>query len=98
MRNKSRRDGTLLTAGFSLRTNGSSMMKSPAGTTLDIHIPVAAASVVPAGLGRGGGYSVRRLKPTVNKVPSLRDLLRMQQFETKIGAVKRQFGAVNCSH
>jgi hypothetical protein len=48
---------------------------------------------------------VRRLKPAVNKVPSLRDLLRMRQFETKIGAVKRQFGAVkrqfdavNCSH
>jgi hypothetical protein len=102
---KSRRDDTLLTVCFSLRTNGNSM-RSPAGTTLDSgELRVESAewrpltitlnsqlftlnsqlkSVVPAGLGGGGGYSVRKLKPTVNKVSSLRDFSIMRQFETSI--------------
>ncbi|MDR1887409.1 MAG: hypothetical protein LBQ70_05780 [Prevotellaceae bacterium] len=44
---KSRRDNTLLTAGFSLRTGRTPSLTSPAGTTLEY---VATKSVVIAGL------------------------------------------------
>ena len=74
---KSRRDGILLTVDFNLRTgNVSCPLQSPAGTIL-----------LPPHWGRVGVGLVsslqdllmiwqqffRRLKPTVNEVPSLRD-------------------------
>ena len=67
---KSRRDGTLLTVGFNLRKRSNVWaMKSPEGT-----IFTYPKSVVPAGLCvECVARPVRRLKSTVNKVPSLRD-------------------------
>ena len=67
---KSRRDNTLLTVDFNLRKrNDIYAQQSPAGTTLCKRTQVSslrdlAGCVVPL---------FRRLKPTVNKVPSLRD-------------------------
>jgi hypothetical protein len=56
-------------------------LESPAWTTLFV---AGYSSAVSAGLGRGGVCPNRRLKPTVNKVLSLRDFLRMRQFEMKV--------------
>jgi hypothetical protein len=78
------RDDTLLTVCFSIRTKYPPPLPSPAGTALDIHIPVAAASIVPAGLLIILMLSVRMLKHTVNKVPSFKDFLRMRQFDHRI--------------
>ena len=71
---KSRRDDTLLTAGFNLRTKDTAHTHtSPAWD--DTYI-VFANNKVPshAGLGRHCVFTFRRLKPTVNKVSSLRDI------------------------
>ena len=72
---KSRRDVTLLTVGFNLRKGNISRMRpSPAGTTLASHL---LDNKVSSHAGLGYIYVapiVRRLKPTVNKVTSLRDL------------------------
>jgi hypothetical protein len=77
MREKSRRDGALLTVCFSIRTDGISMMRSPCGTTLAAATGIWISSAVPAGLGRGVGYFVRMLKHTVNKVSSLQGLKQL---------------------
>ena len=80
----SRRDGILLTVDFNLRTGyASCALKSPTGTIL-----------LPPHLGRVGVGLVsslqdllmtckqffRRLKPTVNKVLSLRDISSLIQY------------------
>jgi len=73
---KSRSDGTLLTGGFNLRNRLNKLpFKSRRDDTLSLH------SVVPAGLG--GEYRTffgRRLKSTVNKMPSLRDFLPINRY------------------
>jgi hypothetical protein len=74
---KSRRDGTLLTVGFSLRIGDS---LSPKSRRDDTFCP-APAHGCRSCLDRGlcsvrkthAHFRYRRLKPTVNKVPSLRD-------------------------
>ena len=77
---KSRRDDTLLTVGFNLRTgNVAGVSKVPQGRHLEY-----VQSAVPAGLASHFVQSTsvemwcvaslfRRLKPTVNRVPSLQD-------------------------
>ena len=69
---KSRRDDTLLTVDFNLRnTNDVRAQESPEGTTLGSYImyrPCGTFSMCPA-------FPVRRLKPTVNQVSSLRDFV-----------------------
>ena len=88
---KSRRDGILLTADFNLRnvkTLHVTSLQSPAGTTL-----------LPPHWGRVGVglvsslrdcwvsvscWLLRRLKPTVNKVLSLRDSLPQTQHYYKL--------------
>jgi hypothetical protein len=76
---QSRRDGTLLTVGFNLRTGSATAPPQvPQGRPF-VLFPcfggwVGLDCVVPAGLvetWRAASY--RRLKPTVNKVSSLRD-------------------------
>ena len=66
---KSRRDGKLLTGGFNLRDKRKNLpQKSRRDGILSIH------NVVPSGLwGVSGALLVRRLKPPVNNMPSLRD-------------------------
>jgi len=67
--NKSRRDGILLTVDFNLRTGSAPLSpQSPAGTTLRIDNMPSLRDL----LRRWASY-IRRLKPTVNKMPSLRD-------------------------
>ena len=70
---KSRRDDTLLTGGFNRRMLGNTRpLLSPARTTLAI-----SAKYRPCGTWIPRAISaVRRLKPTVNQVSSLRDFLR----------------------
>jgi hypothetical protein len=63
---KSRRDGTLLTVGFSLRRSTAPSPIVPQGR----HNQVSPLR----GEERGEGIPIRRLKPTVNKVLSLRDI------------------------
>ena len=71
---KSRRDDTLLTVDFNLRKRNISRMRpSPAGTILASHLLDNKVSSH-AGLRYLCASIVRRLKPTVNKVTSLRDL------------------------
>ena len=66
---KSRRDDTLLTVGFNLRIgNDSRDIQSPAGTTLSREQVSSLQD-----LGDVLLSMFRRLKSTVNKVPSLRD-------------------------
>jgi hypothetical protein len=74
---KSCKDGALLTVCFSIRTDGDSMMRSPAGTTLAAATGIWISSAIPAGLGRGGGYFNRMLKHTVNKVSSREGLKQL---------------------
>ena len=61
---KSRRDNTLLTVGFNLREHGSHC-QVPQGRHF-MHEVSSLRDLV-------GGHPCRRLKPTVNKVLSLRD-------------------------
>ena len=75
---KSRRDGTLLTVGFNLRSRMTVRLSpSPAGTALctcDICRPCGtwrSCAVIPN----------RRLKPTVNKMSSLRDFAAPSLWE-----------------
>jgi hypothetical protein len=68
-------------------------LESPAGTTLFV---AAYSSVVPAGLG-GVYRSIRRLKPTVNKVLSLWDFLRMRQFEMQVRRSQLKINVVKCT-
>jgi hypothetical protein len=64
-------DNTLLTVGFNLRKKVHyTLTPSPAGTVL-----TSIKSVVLAGLESKTDAHVRRLKPAVNKVLSLRDIL-----------------------
>jgi hypothetical protein len=60
----SRRDSTLLTVGFSLRYRDDDSSLVPQGRHNQVS-PLRGEGV--------GGMFVRRLKPTVNKVLSLRD-------------------------
>ena len=75
---KSRRDDILLTVGFNLRLEI---------TAHDLQVPQGrhisqVQSAVPAGLGdRRTVILLRRLKPTVNKVPSLRDFAAPSLWE-----------------
>ena len=63
-------DDTLLTVDFNLRKrNNEHVLQSPAGTTLCSSIQVSSLRDLGACIAR----SVRRLKPTVNKVSSLQD-------------------------
>jgi hypothetical protein len=74
---KSRRDGTLLTVDFNLRKNQHDeyAAKSRRDDTLSSHC------AVPAGLWIAQEvYPVRRLKSTVNKVPSLRDFALLKKY------------------
>ena len=67
---KSRRDGTLLTVDFNLRNMSDiRVSQSPAGTTLCNHYKYRPCGTWVACVV----VFVRRLKPTVNKVLSLRD-------------------------
>ena len=74
---QSRRDKTLLTGGFNRRiTSNVCAMESPAGTTLKI-----SAKYRPCGTGsQFTTFTIRRLKSTVNKVMSLRDLAERLVF------------------
>ena len=74
---KSRSDGTLLTVGFNLRTrNALRSPQSPAGTTL-WRDKVSSLRDFEGSIFR----LIRRLKSTVNKVPSLRDFtLSLRDF------------------
>ena len=76
---KSRRDDTLLSVGFNLRTgNALYALQSPAGTTHSLHqISINRDDVVSSlrDLCVGQLHMFRRLKPTVNKVSSLRDFV-----------------------
>jgi len=68
---KSRRDDTLLTVGFNLRSRDAAchVSTSPAGTTL-----ITGTKCRPCGTwALCAALPVRRLKPTVNRVSSLRD-------------------------
>jgi len=73
---KSRRDGTLLTVGFNLRKlDDIRTLPSPAGTT---HIKRTKCR--PCGTWHARMvFPVRRLKSTVNKVLSLRDISPLTQ-------------------
>ena len=75
---KSRRDGTLLTVGFNLRIgNTLYALQSPAGTIQILSQPSTSRDRVVSSLrdlNDGLFCMFRRLKPTVNRVPSLRDL------------------------
>jgi len=72
---KSRRDGTLLTVDFNLRTKGVLCYpQSPAGTALWRGNIVSSLRDFRAYLF----CLIRRLKPTVNKVLSLRDFLPLK--------------------
>ena len=72
---QSRRDGIFLTVGFNLRTKSASYApQSPAGTIL-CGYKVSSLRDLNNGLFR----AFRRLKSTVNKVLSLRDIL-LQQY------------------
>ena len=76
-RSKSRRDDTLLTVGFNLRKGDASC--APKSRRDDTCILYATDKKVSshAGLRNERSVSViRRLKPTVNKVSSLRDYVR----------------------
>jgi hypothetical protein len=66
---KSRRDDTLLTVGFNLRKLDDTIARqSPAGTAL------CSYKCRPCGTWVAGAvFPTRRLKPTVNKMSSLRD-------------------------
>jgi len=67
---KSRRDGTLLTVDFNLRKMSKIFTQlNPAGMTL-MRLNIVSSH---AGLCAVFVFPVRRLKPTVNKVLSLRD-------------------------
>ena len=67
---QSRRDDTRLTVGFNLRkTNDISGQGSPAGTTLCEYFKCRPCGT----LSPFVAFPVRRLKPTVNQVSSLRD-------------------------
>ena len=70
-KDKSRRDDTLLTVDFNLRkTSDIHTLRSPVGTT-----HVTGIKCRPCGTSGGcASIPVRRLKPTVNRVSSLRDL------------------------
>ena len=74
---KSRRDDPLLTVGFNLRTiNEARVIKVPQGRYFSL-----IASGVLAGLCRLRALpDIRRLKPSVNKMPSLRDLFLVVFF------------------
>ena len=85
-RPKSRRDGILLTAGFSLRTASPPTPAVPQGRRLKLTIFDCCDRLVTQAKARGFkvsslrdcpygalSVSVRRLKPPVNKVSSLRD-------------------------
>ena len=74
---KSRRDGALLTVGFNLRIEYAlHTIQSPAGTTQTLSQPsmVETDNYPSLHLNDGLFRVFRRLKPTVNRVPSLRDL------------------------
>ena len=81
---KSRRDGILLTVGFNLRaknaveTRRAASLPSPAGTTLWID-KVSSLRDFGSRLTR----LLRRLKPPVNKVPSLRNFPILIFMEVK---------------
>ena len=66
-KDKSRRDNTLITAGFNLRQE-SNAPQVPQGRHLGIDNVPSLRDLDLVG-------NSRRLKPTVNKVPSLRDLV-----------------------
>ena len=69
IREKSRSDDTLLTVGFNLRTRDAiHSPQSPAGTTQWRNKVSSLRD-----FGRIVSSLIRRLKPTVNRVPSLRD-------------------------
>jgi hypothetical protein len=70
---KSRRDETLLTVDFNLRTGNIRSLSSPAGATLWRDACIDKMSSL-QDLGGCVAVFFHRLKPTVNKVLSLRDL------------------------
>ena len=73
---KSRRDGILLTVDFNLRTRGAQLSpQSPAGTTLSIDNMPSLRDLLRrwASIRRLNGTALDEVKPTVNKMPSLRD-------------------------
>ena len=77
---KSRRDGISLTVGFNLRKQ-SVYINSKSRRDGILSLPCT----VPAGLlGEYIAFFVRRLKPTVNDMPSLRDLLSLTQHFYKL--------------
>jgi hypothetical protein len=102
---KSRRDNTLLTVGFSLRTEYPLPLPSPAGTTLEY---AATKSVVPAGLSKVGFFSVDsaslhlrliKCRPcgTFAHHPDMRrSQTSVWRSQLKIDAVKRKFGVAKC--
>ena len=66
---KSRRDGILLTVGFNLRKKEAHLRSKSRRDGMS-----SILNVVPAGLwGESRALLVRRLKSTVNNMPSLRD-------------------------
>ena len=72
-RAQSRRDDTLLTVGFNLRkeTRHATSLQSPAGTTLCTYNMCRPCGT----LVQRSTFPIRRLKPTVNQVSSLRDFV-----------------------
>ena len=83
---QSRRDNTLLTVGFNLRTmDAAHTLSSPAWDDTLLYRKMQVSSH--AGLGRDRMHSVstfRRLKPTVNKVLSLRDKCLFKKYVQKL--------------
>jgi hypothetical protein len=75
---KSRRDGTLLTVDFNLRTRSASCSsQSPAGTTLRRDKMSSLRDLVETWRTTS---VIRRLTPTVNQVLSLRDILPQTKY------------------
>ena len=73
-KDKSRRDGTLLTVDFNLRAgNASYAPKSRRDDTWIVYVPDNKVSSHAGLQGERSLSLVRRLKSTVNKVSSLRD-------------------------
>ena len=76
---ESRRDDILLTVDFNLRTKDAlRSLQSPAGTILYLSIVPSLRDLV-----QTWSLCFRRLKPTVNKVLSLRDISPLIMYITK---------------
>ena len=74
----SRRDETLLTVGFNLRNILHNV--TPQSRRDDT---IIASKLRPCGTSEREAYNCRRLKPTVSKVLSLRDIILINKLKTE---------------